>query len=224
LNYPYRALLFDFDYTLADSGDAIAFCFNQALQESSGDVVNDLQIKTLIGTPLRQMYQHFLPDSLESAYETFIQAYRSVADRHMANLVHLFPGVRELVQWCCEEQVKIAIVSTKSTQRIKQILEKADLLKHFGLIVGSDDVDKLKPDPEGLLKALSILKLEKQQVVYVGDSVIDAKAAFAASVDFVAVCSGMTQAQAFTPWNPLACLSNVGQLQQFLDCVQDKPG
>ncbi len=61
------------------------------------------------------------------------------------------------------------------------------------MIVGGEDVTCEKPDPEGLLKAVETLGRDKQDVLYVGDSLVDAKTAQSAGVDFAAVLTGTTK-------------------------------
>jgi HAD superfamily hydrolase (TIGR01548 family) len=58
----------------------------------------------------------------------------------------------------------------------------------FDPIVGADDVSRLKPDPEGLLKILGMV--EHGKCWYIGDTIDDARAAHAAGVPFVGVGHG----------------------------------
>jgi phosphoglycolate phosphatase len=68
------------------------------------------------------------------------------------------------------------------------------------LIVGSDDVKIEKPNPEGLLWSIDALQLEKNEVLYVGDSVVDAKTAENAEVDFAGVLTGTTTKSDFAKY------------------------
>ena len=63
--------------------------------------------------------------------------------------------------------------------------------------IGGEDVENLKPDPEGLIKVLSNLGVFSAEAIYVGDSLIDAKTAKEANVPFVAVLSGVTSSDSF---------------------------
>ena len=87
----------------------------------------------------------------------------------------------------------LGIVSTKFRYRILDLFEKTG---HNGLvdfIVGGEDVKAAKPDPEGLLLAIGRASGGgKSEVLYVGDSVVDAATAQAAGTDFAGVLHGMT--------------------------------
>jgi len=69
-------------------------------------------------------------------------------------------------------------------------IKKGQTLQYFDVIVGGEDVAAHKPDPEGLLKAISMVGCQKEEVLFVGDSTVDARTAKNAGVDFVAVLTG----------------------------------
>ena len=58
------------------------------------------------------------------------------------------------------------------------------------VIVGGEDVRQPKPDPQGIFQVLQIWDMSKEEVLYMGDSVVDAKTAQAAGVDFAGVTTG----------------------------------
>ena len=57
----------------------------------------------------------------------------------------------------------------------------------FDVIITGDDVIKPKPDPEGLLKALSILEVKNSEAIYIGDSDADVVAGVQANVFTIGV-------------------------------------
>ena len=66
------------------------------------------------------------------------------------------------------------------------------------LIIGGEDVNNAKPDPQGLLLCIEKLGLKKGDVLYVGDNIVDAQAAERAGVDFAAVLTGSTTKSEFS--------------------------
>ena len=86
------------------------------------------------------------------------------------------------------------------------------MIDDFSVIVGGDNVAEHKPDPEGLLNAAKSLGAEPAEVIYVGDSTTDAKAAARAGMQFVAVLSGVTEAHEFEEFEPLKILPHVGEI------------
>lgn len=192
-----KAIIFDFDYTLGDSTNGIALSINYAL-EKLGYKREELEtIKKTIGLSLKDTYRELTQmDNLEEA-ELFSQLFKEKADQVMVENTQLYKGVKKVLGNLHEKGYKIAIVTTKFHYRIEQILTKFDATKWIDLIVGGEDVKEAKPNPEGLLYAITQLQVERDEILYVGDSLVDAKTAQNAGVDFAAVLTGTTTREEF---------------------------
>jgi phosphoglycolate phosphatase len=114
----------------------------------------------------------------------------------------------------------LGIVSTKYRYRIEDILGRHGLLEYFDNIVGGEDVKRHKPAPDSLLLSLENLKVNRQEAMYVGDSITDAMTAQAANVDFVAVLSGATQSGEFDAYPNSTILAGVDQ--DFLQYIVER--
>jgi len=75
-------------------------------------------------------------------------------------------------------------------------IKKDKLLQYFDVIVAGRCCGH-KPDPEGLLKAISMVGCQKEEVLFVGDSTVDARTAKNAGVDFVAFLRGQPGQMSF---------------------------
>ena len=98
--------------------------------------------------------------------------------------------------------MKTAIVSTKRGDTIELILENHGLRDAVELVIGSADVKRPKPDPEGLRTAMARLGAGPEDTLFCGDTVLDAGAAQNAGTHFAAVLNGTTGAEAFAPFQP----------------------
>ena len=78
--------------------------------------------------------------------------------------------------------------------------------------MGGDAVTHHKPNPEGLLLAISRLGAQKQDVLYIGDALVDAEAARQAGIDFLAVLTGTVSRETFEIENFLHSIGNLNQL------------
>src|SRR5437016_4004719 len=77
-----------------------------------------------------------------------------------------------------------------TTTTLTQVLKKGGLMDVFELILTRDDVPAMKPKPDGILRALDLFNLSKDELLCVGDSVIDIQAADAAGVRVASVATG----------------------------------
>jgi HAD superfamily hydrolase (TIGR01509 family) len=77
-------------------------------------------------------------------------------------------------------------IATNRTDTIDRLLAELKLTDYFDLVVTSVDIPRPKPHPDMLLKVISHFGVASDQALYVGDSQVDAEAAQAANVPFVA--------------------------------------
>lgn len=190
----YKAVLFDFDYTLADSSRGIVTCFQQVLKRHGYTEVADETIKRTIGKTLEDSFSILTGITDGAQLEALRKEYGKEADIYMTSNTFLFPDVLFVLEHLKEHGVKIGIISTKYRFRILEFIEKKLSPEWFDIIVGGEDVTKHKPDPQGVAIALDNLKLKPSQVLYIGDSVVDAETAVQAGTAFVGVTTGMTTA------------------------------
>lgn len=113
----------------------------------------------------------------------------------------LYPEVIQILKKLKEENYKLCLVTTKFHHEIDQILNKVHCNKLFDVIADTENVKMEKPAPEGLLKVIEYLKLNKNDVLYVGDSPLDAKMAQSAAVKFAGVLTKTTSKQDFADYN-----------------------
>ena len=188
----YKAYLFDFDYTLADSSRGIVMCFRNVLAMHGHDGINDESIKRTIGKTLEESFTILTGIDDKETLAAYRKEYVAQADRLMTANTVLFPETLDVLSRLKERGARIGIISTKYRYRIMELLGKKLPEGFLDIIVGGEDVKTPKPSPEGLTFAISHLGLEAAEVLYCGDSTVDAETARNAGVDFAGVLHGMT--------------------------------
>lgn len=107
-----------------------------------------------------------------------------------AEKVQLAPGAREALNELKQMRKKIVVVTNNGRIGAERTIDRLGLNGIFDGVVTRDDVEELKPDPGIVLKALNLVNVDREDAILVGDSVIDIKAAKAASIRSVAVPTG----------------------------------
>lgn len=192
-----KTILFDFDYTLVDSSDAIANCFDHAFDQLGLPAPDRQQIKKLIGLPLEDMFLALTEDATAEQVLSFRTFYKEKADQIMNLQTKAFEDTRQTLEYLNHKGYNLGIVSTKYRYRIKEWLEMNDFVKYFKALVGGEDVDQHKPSPEGIIRAFSYLNTPRVHVCYVGDSLMDFQAASSAKLLFIPVLTGQTTLEEF---------------------------
>lgn len=213
---PVRAVLFDFDLTLADSSAAIAECTEHALHTLGCAPASSAQIRSVIGLSLPAMFHRLTGEEAEGRAAAFARHFIERADIIMVPGTRIYPQVPELFACLRKQGLAIGIVSGKFRYRIEAILELAGLRSHMNVLVGGEDVQRHKPDPEGITHALALLGLPADAAIYVGDHAVDAQAAERAGVPFVGTVSGTTSFEAWTRAGKLAVMEHIGELADIV--------
>jgi len=209
------AVIFDFDYTLADSSKGVFGCINYALRSMGEAPCHWDECCATIGLSLPATYASLTGESDPERGAVFHRLFVERADQIMVSNTELYAGVSDVVHRLTASGLVLGILSTKFRYRIRQILDRYELTEQFLMIVGGEDVEKHKPDPEGMRLFLSKTSVKPDQAVLVGDSLTDAETAFRSSVDFVAVLTGTTSADQFSAYAPKAVLESVIEIEKY---------
>lgn len=214
---PYRAILFDFDYTLGDSSPAAVDCMRTALRAMGLPDVDPETCARTIGLALPETLVALAGYEQAHRAPEFHRLFMQRADEVMVPWSKIYPFAPALLADVRAAGLRIAIVSNKERFRIEGIFARFGLSDVVDAIVGAGDVAAPKPAPDALLKGLESLGVSAGEALYVGDNLVDARAASAAGIAFVAVTTGHTNAEAFAPWEPLAVLPDASGVLALLD-------
>ena len=212
-----RGILFDFDYTLADSSRAIVECVRVAFENMRLPLLPADAIRRTIGLSLPETFRVLSGEDGEENVLEFRAHFRERSNEIMVDWTEFLPGTASVLEELSRRPLKLGIVSTKYRFRIEETLRRDGLLEFFETIVGGDDVADYKPDPSGLLMAARQLALDPDDLIYVGDSVTDAEAARRAGMPFAAVLTGPTARDEFVSYSPFMLMDELGELPRNLD-------
>lgn len=212
----YKAVLFDFDYTIGDSTKPIVESYTAALTAMGFPAPEREAVRRTVGYTLYDGYTILTGDADETRRQEFFRRFREHAADIMMTDTVLCPGAPELLEWLTDAGVSAGIVSTKGGDVLNAIFCRFGLRERLSPIVGGQDVKKPKPDPEGLNFALGKLGLDRDEVLFCGDTVIDAETARRAGVDFCAVLNGTTPAEAFADYPHVHIAPELADLLDWL--------
>lgn len=188
----YQVVLFDFDYTLANSEKGILLSFEHVLENHGFHNMDQEKIKKTIGLTLEDSFSVLTGETDREKLLAWKSEYIEKANSVMTPNTFLYPGAIPLLEKIKDRGAKTGIISSKYRFRIMETIERYEIPHLLDHIIGVGDVKKAKPDPEGLLVAVKHFGVKPSQILYVGDNIVDALAAKAAGIDFVGVLTGTT--------------------------------
>jgi len=102
------------------------------------------------------------------------------------------PGALDVVKKIRELGLRTAILTNNGRSSVDIIMKQIPLVDYFDIIQTRHESPRPKPYPDGLLKIASELNVTLDEVVYVGDAMIDGAAATRAGIEFWGVATGET--------------------------------
>ena len=211
---PCRAILFDFDGTLADSYQAITASVNYVRASHQLADLSLESVKKQVGhSPV-----HLLSKTVGIGDpETNLKLYREHHPTVMLHQTHLLPGAREVLETVRRLGMKSAITSNKPRAYNEKILKHLGIDHFFETVLGPEDVPHRKPAPDMLLTAIQRLGVSKETTLYVGDMSVDVQTAQAAQIQVWVVPTGSEDREKILESQPGYLLENLDELTAKLN-------
>ncbi len=179
-----KAVIFDFDGTLANTLPICYYAFRNVFKEFDDKDLSPEEIKAMFGPSETEIIKENLTNlNKEKAIELYYERY---LENH-SNLVKHNEEIEEMIKHLRDNGIKLGIVTGKARRSLDISLKALQMDNYFDVIITGDDVINPKPHPEGVIKALSLLGVENNEVVFIGDSDADIQAGKEANVHTVGV-------------------------------------
>jgi pyrophosphatase PpaX len=179
----YPVVLFDLDGTVIDSGSIILASFRHATRAVlDREIPDEVLLAAVGGSTLHAQMHALAPDRVEE----LVHSYREHNGPLHAQL-ECCGGMVGVLERLRAEGRLLGIVTAKRRLTVDLAFERLPIAHYFDVVIGSDDTERHKPDPDPILKALEVLGARADDAAYVGDSPFDVRAAKAAGVYSVAV-------------------------------------
>ncbi|MEO0799367.1 MAG: HAD family phosphatase [Pseudomonadota bacterium] len=183
----YAAVIFDMDGLLLDTERVVLRGFEAACDEL-GCVVGFDVFARMIGRNYRSS-RPILEEAL--AGQVAIETFEAVCRRHVQAIfedgVPVKSGVIDLLAHLRKIDMPMAVATSTETARAREKLKKAELLEAFQHVVGGDQVERSKPDPDIYLEAARRLSANPAASVALEDSENGVRAAHAAGMTVIQV-------------------------------------
>jgi pyrophosphatase PpaX len=179
-------VLFDLDGTVVDSGAIILASMRHATREVLGRDFDDDELMQAVGGPgLEAQMAVFAPERVDE----LVRVYRA-HNEPLHDELEACAGMEDVLVRLHELGRRLGVVTAKRRQTVELAFASVPVAHLFETVVGGDETEKHKPDPEPLLLAAQRLGVAPTDCAYVGDSPFDIRAAKAAGTFAVVVSWG----------------------------------
>ena len=182
----FETILFDLDGTVVDSGAIILASMRHATREVLGRDYSDEELLQAVGGPgLEAQMSALAPHDVDR----LVDVYRA-HNEPLHDDLEACAGIEDVLVRLREEGRRLGLVTAKRRSTVELAFARVPIAHLFETVVGCDETEKQKPNPEPLLLAAERLGADPSDTAYVGDSPFDIRAAKAAGMFAVAVTWG----------------------------------
>ena len=215
-----KAVIFDWDGTLADTRKAVVQSFQTVLKRE-GCNVSDEFIERLIGIGTKKtILEAFRECDIRIDVLTLEKLAKDkvTIQTELTNTVNLFTGVPELLA-ALKGKTKMGVATMTNRRVIDKLLSEKNLETYFEVVLSADDVKNPKPDPEVFLEAARSLGVSPEDCVVFEDSVFGIRAAKAANMKVLAVKTGVYSKAELEQENPDMIFESLADTKNLVNIV-----
>jgi len=211
-----RGVIFDFDGTLIDSYEPIAESLNLVRAASDKPPLPLDQVKEMVGHGLEHLIEKSIGrDQVEDGVRLFREHYARICESRTT----ILPLVRQTLEELDRRGYVMGIATNKPSYFARDILKALEIDHLFAEVIGPNDVERPKPDPEMLEIMMARLGLGTDEVVYVGDMLLDIEVARKAGMPMFAVPSGSASRETLLTGRPDRLVSKFSDLLTYLPAL-----
>lgn len=209
-----KAIFFDLDGTITDSGEGIMNCATLGLEHFGIPVPPREAMRVFVGPPLDQTFIKFgVPaDKTDEAIEVFRSRYRTIGKYENFP----YPGVREMLQTLNEQGHRLFIATSKPEVLANEVLEHFALNGYFEKIAGAT-LDGSRSHKADVITYLLGLTGDVGQTVMVGDTAFDVIGASAHGIPTIGVSWGYGEVKDMEDAGAIAIANTMEELVTLIN-------
>jgi len=179
----YKLVLFDLDGTLIDSDLMLKYTFLEMFEIYRPDYHPTDEY--MLGYSGPQIVETLKKEFPGFDQELMNKEYKERSVKNYDKYVKLYPNIGDVVNSLAKQGIKTGIVTSKHRYATKYTFDLLKMNGLFDFVVCADEVENLKPAPDGIFKAMEHFGIaNKKDVLYIGDGRIDFETARNAGIDF----------------------------------------
>jgi len=215
-------VLIDLDGTLIDSVPDLAYCVDEMMVQLGLPKRGQNAVRNWVGNGVQRLTERALVNSVEGmpdqalmdkAYPIFLELYQ----QNNSQRSQVYDGVVEGLSWLKNNGYRFGCVTNKAEAFTLPLLKNKGLFELFEVVVSGDTCSEKKPHPMPLLHAAKLMKVAPENMLMIGDSRSDIKAARAAGFPVFCLTYGYNHGEDIRDYQPDVVMDSFMELPNYLE-------
>lgn len=218
------AILFDVGGTLIHTIKPLQKAISMTFEQNKIQVPSSEEIIAQLGKSATKIIKAILPKELsnfEEKAEECILSFQEIFPNKVLDEFKAINGAQRTLKTLKDANYRLGVITALRRVELDKLLTKFDLNPYFEVVVTTDDVQNIRPSPEIINKAISLLNVQPREVVCVGDTVNDIIAAKNAGTYVIAVLTGAQTEEVLRSEQPDSIINDITVLPSLLDKFDD---
>lgn len=214
-----KLVIFDLDGTLLNTIADLAAATNYALQACGYPTHDTDAYRFFVGNGINKLFERALPEGSRSKENVmkirslFVPYY----NEHNADLSRPYPGIENLLETLQKKGYMLAVASNKYHEATQKLIKQYFPRINFLAILGQRENIPAKPDSQVVYEIMEKAGVERNEVVYIGDSSVDMQTGANAGVTTIGVCWGFRPRTELEAYNPSLIAEQAEDILHFLE-------
>lgn len=217
-----KLVIFDLDGTLVDTIADLGQAANHVMEAMGLPKHTVEEYKLKVGNGINKLLLRSLPEDYpdkESALEHMRSLFIPYYDKHNLDLSRPYEGIPELLTGLEQRGIMMAVASNKYLSATEKVINTLFPTTPFISVLGQRENVPIKPDPRIVYDTLEVAGVGKDEVLYVGDTMVDAGTARNAGVDLCAVSWGFRPRKELEEACPLKIADRPDEILELVDSL-----
>ena len=208
-----KAILFDLDGTLTDSGEGIINCAKFTLEHYHLPIPSEEELRTIVGPPLHDTFIRFgvPPEETENAVKIYRSRYNPIGKFEN----HPYEGIENLLQKLKDAGHTLYVATSKPEKMSIEILEHFGMAQYFDIICGAS-LDRSRSSKADVIAYLLSQCGDYDEKIMVGDTAFDVIGAKAHNIPTIGVSWGYGEVEDMIAAGAVSIANTMDELYEAL--------
>ena len=186
----YTTLLFDLDGTLLDTLTDLHLAVFHALDAYHMPQRSLDEVRMMVGNGIKKLIDRAVPDGTPPEKTAqVLDEFRDYYSKNSRIKTAPYDGILVTLKLLSQKGYKMAVISNKIDSAVKE-LNRDFFAEYIPVAIGDREGMRKKPAPDSLFEAMTLLGVQMEECLYIGDSDVDIETAKNAGIPCIGCAWG----------------------------------